>query len=189
MAKDAFDEFVRARWLATMRLAYGMTLDRGRAEDLAQDAFAKLWFRWAKAVDGNPEAYLRKILVSLFLSRRRLRWWSESPTPVTELPDQPEAAGRPGGSGGPAGSGGSGTGQVDDRDALRRALATLSPRQRAAVYLRYAEDLPEREVAELLGCSIGAVKTHASRGLEALRRNGALADSSALMREGTDHGI
>ncbi|GAB3403123.1 SigE family RNA polymerase sigma factor [Flindersiella endophytica] len=172
MAKDAFDDFVRARWLATMRLAYGMTLDRGRAEDLAQDAFAKLWFRWGKASAGNPEAYLRKILVSLFLSRRRLRWWSESP--AAELPE-------------PAGK--SGTGRVDDRDALRRALATLSPRQRAAVYLRYAEDLPEREVAELLGCSTGAVKTHASRGLEALRRNGALADSSALTREGTDHAI
>jgi RNA polymerase sigma-70 factor (sigma-E family) len=183
VAKDAFDEFVRARWLATMRLAYGMTLDRGRAEDLAQDAFAKLWFRWAKARDGNPEAYLRKILLSLFLSRRRLRWWSESPVPASELPDQPE----PGI--GSHGSGGSGTRRVDDRDALRRALATLSPRQRAAVYLRYAEDLPEREVAELLGCSTGAVKTHASRGLEALRRNGALVDSSALTREGTDHGI
>jgi RNA polymerase sigma-70 factor (sigma-E family) len=180
VAKDAFDEFVRARWLATMRLAYGMTLDRGRAEDLAQDAFAKLWFRWGKASAGNPEAYLRKILVSLFLSRRRLRWWSESP--AAELPDQPEAGGTDGG-------GRSGTGRVDDRDALRRALATLSPRQRATVYLRYAEDLPEREVAELLGCSTGAVKTHASRGLEALRRNGALVDSSALTREGTDHGI
>lgn len=175
MAKNAFDEFVRARWLATMRLAYGMTLDRGRAEDLAQEAFAKLWFRWAKASAGNPEAYLRRILVSLFLSRRRVRWWSESP--AAELPAQPSEA--------QAG----GTRRVDDRDALRRALATLSPRQRAVVYLRYAEDLPEREVAELLGCSVGAVKTHASRGLEALRRNGALVDSSALTREGTDHAI
>lgn len=164
-----FDEFVRARWLATMRLAYGMTLDRGRAEDLAQDAFAKLWFRWPKARDGNPEAYLRKILVSLFLSRRRLRWWSESP--AAALPDRSEPAGT------------SGTGRVDDRDALRRALATLSTRQRAVVYLRYAEDMPEREVANLLGCSVGAVKTHASRGLETLRRNGVLANPSVLAPE------
>lgn len=161
-----FDEFVRARWLATMRLAYGMTLDRGRAEDLAQDAFAKLWFRWPKARDGNPEAYLRKILLSLFLSRRRLRWWSEAP--AAELPDRPAPAG---------------TRQVDDRDALRRALAALSARQRAVVYLRYAEDMPERDVADLLGCSVGAVKTHASRGLETLRRNGVLADPSVFTPE------
>lgn len=59
---------------------------------------------------------------------------------------------------------------VDDRDGLRRALACLPPRQRAVVVLRYAEDLPEAEVAALLGCSVGSVKSQASRGLVRLRQ-------------------
>jgi RNA polymerase sigma factor (sigma-70 family) len=63
------------------------------------------------------------------------------------------------------------TGQVDDRLALRQAMARLSPRQRAAVYLRYFEDLPERSVAELLGCSVGSVKQHVRRGLDTLRQD------------------
>ena len=152
-ADDRFDEFVRARWTATARLAYALTLDHGKAEDLTQDAFAKLWFRWHRVRDGSPEAYLRRVLLTTYLSGRRRRWSGERPTdapPETLLAD--------------------GTDRVDDREWLRSTLAELSPRQRAVVFLRYAEDLPEREVAELLGCSPGSVKQHASRGLAALRR-------------------
>jgi RNA polymerase sigma-70 factor (sigma-E family) len=149
---DDFDEFVRARWTATARLAYALTLDHQKAEDLAQEAFTKLWFHWRKVSTGSPEAYLRKIVTSMFLSGRRRRWTGEHPTET--LPDTPVGAA---------------TGQVDERLALRAAMAELSPRQRAAVYLRYAEDLPERTVAEVLGCSVGAVKQHTRRGLDALR--------------------
>jgi RNA polymerase sigma-70 factor (sigma-E family) len=149
---DDFDDFVRARWTATARLAYALTLDHQQAEDLAQESFTKLWFHWRKLSDGSPEAYLRKIVTTTFLSGRRRRWIGERPT---EVP--PDTAV------GPA------TEQVDERLALRQAMARLSPRQRAAVYLRYAEDLSERTVAELLGCSISAVKSHTRRGLEALR--------------------
>ena len=151
-AEDDFDEFVRARWSATARLAYALTLDHQKAEDLAQDAFTKLWFHWRKVRDGNPEAYLRKIIASTFLSGRRRRWLGERPT---ETP--PETVVDPA------------TVQVDERLAIHQAMARLSPRQRAAVYLRYAEDLSERTVADLLGCSVGAVKQHTRRGLEALR--------------------
>lgn len=151
-AEHDFDEFVRARWTATARLAYALTLDHQKAEDLAQDAFTKLWFHWRKLQNGNPEAYLRKIVASSFLSGRRRRWLGERPTDAP-----PEAVVDPG------------TAQVDERLALRQAMARLSPRQRAAVYLRYAEDLSERTVAEVLGCSVGAVKQHTRRGLEALR--------------------
>ncbi|RZU01320.1 RNA polymerase sigma-70 factor (sigma-E family) [Kribbella rubisoli] len=151
-AEDDFDEFVRARWTATARLAYALTLDHQKAEDLAQDAFTKLWFHWHKVRDGNPEAYLRKIIASHFLSARRRRWRGERPT---ETP--PETVADPA------------TVQVDERLAMHQAMARLSPRQRAAVYLRYAEDLSERTVADLLGCSVGAVKQHTRRGLEALR--------------------
>jgi RNA polymerase sigma factor (sigma-70 family) len=59
---------------------------------------------------------------------------------------------------------------VDDRDALKQALRRVSPKQRVVIFLRYAEDLPEQEVAELLGCSVGTVKSHASRGLAVLRK-------------------
>ncbi|MDX2972959.1 SigE family RNA polymerase sigma factor [Kribbella solani] len=149
---DDFDEFVRARWRTTARLAYALTLDHQQAEDLAQEAFTKLWFHWRKLTDGSPEAYLRKIVTTTYLSGRRRRWIGERPT---ESP--PDAAVGPG------------TAQVDERLALRAAMARLSPRQRAAVYLRYADDLSERTVAELLGCSVGAVKQHTRRGLDALR--------------------
>jgi RNA polymerase sigma-70 factor (sigma-E family) len=151
---DDFDAFVRARWTATARLAYALTLDHQKAEDLAQEAFTKLWFHWRKVRDESPEGYLRRIVTTVFLSGARRRWSGERPT---EQP--PDTAVDPV------------TGQVDDRIALRLAMARLSPRQRAAVYLRYFEDLPERSVAELLGCSVGSVKQHVRRGLETLRQD------------------
>jgi RNA polymerase sigma-70 factor (sigma-E family) len=150
--QEGFDEFVRARWPATVRLATALTLDHGHAEDLAQEALAKLWFHWTKVFDENPEAYLRRIVLTTFLSRRRRRWWGEHAT--ADLPELPATAQ---------------TSQVDDRESLRQALRAVSPKQRAVIFLRYAEDLPEQEVAELLGCSVGTVKSHASRGLAVLR--------------------
>jgi RNA polymerase sigma-70 factor (sigma-E family) len=150
--EDRFDEFVQARWSATMRFAYALTLDHGHAEDLTQESMAKLWFRWKNVTD-NPDAYLRRILVSTFLAKRRRRWWNEHPT--AELPESPVE---------------SEASSVDSRLSVREALGTLSPKQRAVVYLRYAEDLSEREVADLVGCSVGAVKSHAARGLASLRR-------------------
>jgi RNA polymerase sigma-70 factor (sigma-E family) len=156
MRKDSIDEdfdaFVRARWTTTARLAYALTLDHQRAEDLAQEAFTKLWFHWKKVRGGSPEGYLRRIVTTTYLSSTRRRWTGERPT---ESP--PDVAI------GPV------TGQVDDRIALQEAMRQLSPRQRAAVYLRYAEDLSEQKVAELLGCSVGSVKQHTRRGLDGLR--------------------
>lgn len=149
---EDFDAFVRARWTAIARLAYALTLDRQKAEDLAQEAFTKLWFRWKKVA--NPERYLRRIVTTTFLSSARRRWTGEQP--AASPPDVTV---------------GSSTGQVDDRVVLAEAMAQLSPRQRAAVYLRYSEDLPEQAVAELLGCSVSTVKEHTRRGLAALRVN------------------
>lgn len=85
----------------------------------------------------------------------RTRWRRE--TPAAELPDQPAAPGAD-----PADRHAAG-------DQVRRALATLPRQQRAALVLRYFEDLPEADVARLLGCSPGTVKTHTHRGLRALR--------------------
>jgi RNA polymerase sigma-70 factor (sigma-E family) len=160
---EDFDAFVRARWTTTARLAYALTLDHQKAEDLAQESFTKLWFHWRKVRGESPEGYLRKIVTTTFLSGARRRWGGERPT---EIP--PDRAVGPG------------TGQVDDRLALRAAMSQLSPRQRAAVYLRYAEDLSEATVAQLLGCSVGSVKQHTRRGLDALRASVQFEDTDQL---------
>jgi RNA polymerase sigma-70 factor (sigma-E family) len=149
----AFADFVRARWSRLVRLAYSLTLDVGRAEDLVQESLAKLWPVWPRVRDGNPEAYVRRTIVNGAISSARRRWRAEEPR--WEVPDRatdPESDG------------------VDTRDLVRRELAGLSVLQRAVVVLRYAEDLSERQVADILGVTPGTVKTHASRGLARLRR-------------------
>jgi RNA polymerase sigma-70 factor (sigma-E family) len=154
---DSFAEFVRGRWGRLVRLGYSLTLDVGRAEDLVQESLAKLWAVWPRVRDGSPEAYVRRTIVNGAISASRRKWRGEEPR--EELPDLPDA-------------GVDGPGTVDDRDWVRRGLATLSLHQRAVVVLRYAEDLSERQVADLLGMSTGTVKTHASRGLARLREAG-----------------
>ncbi len=148
-----FADFVRVRWPRLVRLAYSLTLDVGRAEDLVQESLAKLWPVWPRIRDGYPEAYVRRTIVNGAISASRRRWRGEEPH--WELPDLPTAAASDG---------------VDTRDLVRRELARLSVLQRAVVVLRYAEDLTEQQVAEVLGISPGTVKTHASRGLSRLRR-------------------
>ena len=148
-----FAAFVRARWSRLVRLAYSLTLDVGRAEDLVQESLAKMWPVWPRVRDGNPDGYVRRTIVNGAISAARRRWRAEDPHwDVPELPA------------------GSAADQVDLRDLLVRELAALSILQRAVVVLRYAEDMSELQVAELLGVSPGTVKTHASRGLARLRR-------------------
>lgn len=114
---------------------------------------AKAWFAWNR-VNTNPEAYVRKVIVTTYISWwRRRRWRSEAATePLPEKPGDEDA-----------------TRDVDQRDAVWRALARLPARQRAVIVLRYYEDLTEAQVAEVLGCSIGTVKSQASRALTKLR--------------------
>ena len=152
-SEDGFAEFARSRWGRLVRLAYSLTLDLGRAEDLVQESLAKLWFQWPKVRDGAPEAYVRRTIVNGAISASRRRWKGEDPR--WDLPDRPEPR--------------SDSDSVDDRDWIRRELAALTVLQRAVVVLRYAEDLSEKQVAEMLGISAGSVKTHAFRGLARLR--------------------
>lgn len=152
-SEESFAEFTRTRWTRLVRLAYQLTLDLGRAEDLVQDSLAKLWSQWPKVRDGAPEAYVRRTIVNGAISASRRRWRGEEPR--WELPDRADP--------------GAGTDAIEDRDLLRRELARLTMTQRAVVVLRYAEDLSEKQVAELLGISAGSVKTHAFRGLARLR--------------------
>ncbi|WP_329389806.1 SigE family RNA polymerase sigma factor [Streptomyces sp. NBC_01351] len=152
---EEFAEFTRARWGPLGRFAYGLTLDVGRAEDLVQEALVRFWrVRGRVAVD-RPEAYVRRTLVNLAVTAGRRRWWSERVLGrIAETSSHPES------------DPGYGSAQ---RDELRRALARLPARRRVVVVLRYVEDRSERQVAELLGCSVGSVKSQASRGLTALR--------------------
>ncbi|MFD9390613.1 SigE family RNA polymerase sigma factor [Streptomyces sp. NPDC060000] len=152
--EDRFQEFVRARWPRLVRTAYLLTGDVHHAEDLTQTALAKAYRSWRRiSRSDNPEAYVRRMLVSCNSDRFRKRRVTEA---LTAAP--PERAGRD-----------EGAGRVEERGSLLAGLAQLPPRQRAVVVLRYWEDLSEAEVAEVLGCSPGTVKSQASKGLAKLR--------------------
>jgi RNA polymerase sigma-70 factor (sigma-E family) len=152
-----FDEFVAARSTALLRTAYLLTHDHGLAEDLLQTALAKSWFAWDR-ISGEPEAYVRRVLVNTFSSWWRRKWNGEHAT--ADLPDR---------------------GVDDAADVvtaghdLWAALERLPRRQRAAVVLRYFEDLTEAQTADALGCSVGTVKSQTSKALAKLRIDPALA--------------
>jgi RNA polymerase sigma-70 factor (sigma-E family) len=166
--EEAFAAFVRARGDRWMRLAVLLADSPPEAEDLLQASLVKLYQAWPRLDLGTagPDAYLRKILVNTRRSWWRSRWRQESP--VASVPDAADP----------------GVGDIADRYALgalvRAALATLPRQQRAVLVLRYIEDLPEATVAELLECSVGTVKTHAHRGLRALRASLGDLDSFAV---------
>jgi RNA polymerase sigma-70 factor (sigma-E family) len=154
-AKDraGFEEFVRTEATALFRSAYLLAGARPEAEDLLQEALERTYRRWDKATNDNPSAYVRRAMANLAVNR----WRRRRPLTVVlsrdhdaEVSDETE--------------------NVDQRTELGRALASLSPRQRIVLVLRYWEDMSEREAARTIGCSVGSVKRHASRGLERLRR-------------------
>ncbi len=156
-----FDEFVRTRSVALLRVAYLLTGDRHAAEDLLQEVLEQLYVRWRR-VQSSPEAYARRALVNRSINR----WRRRARRPEQALGDHDGVA----------------RDHADDvalRRAVVSALRDLPVRQRAAVVLRYLEDLPTAEVAAALGCSEGTVKSHTSRGLARLRV--ALAGSSLVM--------
>jgi RNA polymerase sigma-70 factor (sigma-E family) len=158
---EQFREFMRGRWPAMVRLAYGLTGDLGHAEDVAQAAFARAYASWPRVLgSGDPDAYVRRIVINCNNSRFRKRRVTESLVGAV-----PEPAGRPGP--GPADA-------VGDGEALLRALRALGPRQRAVIVLRFWMDMSEAETAAALNCSVGTVKSQASRALAALRGNAEL---------------
>lgn len=149
--RAGFDDFVAARSHALLRTAYLLTRDHALAEDLLQTALTKAWFAWAR-IEGRPEAYVRRILVTTYATWWRRRWNGEVAT--AELPET-------------TGAGASDT--VQTAHDLWTAMGRLPRRQRAVVVLRYVEDLSEAQTAELLGCSVGTVKSQASKALAKLR--------------------
>ncbi|TCJ29395.1 SigE family RNA polymerase sigma factor [Nocardioides jejuensis] len=149
-----FDEFVALRSGALLRTAYLLTRDHALAEDLLQTALTKAWFAWGR-IAGNPEPYVRKIIVNTYATWWRRKWHGEHPTDV--LPERAVAS-------------------ADEPDTdLWAAMARLAPRQRAVVVLRYFEDLTEAQTAAVLGCSVGTVKSQTSKAFARLRLDPALA--------------
>ncbi|EIV91707.1 SigE family RNA polymerase sigma factor [Frankia sp. QA3] len=147
----AFEEFVAHSGDRLLRSAVLLVGDRAAAEDLLQGALERTYRHWPRVSAGQPEAYVRRALVNAAASRwrRRIR---EVPWEADTAVGQPDPADR-----------------LVQRDGLIRALLTLPVRQRAVLVLRYLDDLPEAEVAAALGCSVGSVKSQASRGLARLR--------------------
>ena len=153
-ADEEFDGFMRGRWPAMVRLAYALTGDAGHAEDLAQAAFARAYASWGRVRRaGNPDAYVRRIVINEHRSRFRKHRVTEELR--SDLTDTAGAASQPG---------------PEGRSELLDALTRLGPRQRAVVVLRYWLDLSEAETAAALGCSVGTVKSQASRALATLRK-------------------
>ena len=139
------------------RLAYLLTGDRQVAEDIVQDAFVKLAGRLAHLRDpGAFEAYLRRTVVNLSRS-----YWRRKKLERSYLTREQGAVGSE-----PVADGST----IEDREVLWRAMAVLTDRQRAAIVLRFYEDLSEVDVAEILRCRPGTAKSLVSRGLEAMRQ-------------------
>jgi RNA polymerase sigma-70 factor (sigma-E family) len=166
---EDFAEFVAGSLPALLRFGHVLTGSPQEAEDLVQDALAKSLRRWRRVRADNPVAYARRVMINTHLTRWR-RWGAR-----VRLGDVPEAA-----------TDDAGLRRGEDWDALRRALARLPPRQRSVLVLRYLEDLPDTTIAALLGCSTGTVRSHAARGLAALRPL-LMAGTTRTMREGDAH--
>jgi RNA polymerase sigma-70 factor (sigma-E family) len=160
-----FGDYYAARGAAVRATAFLLCGDWHLAQDLAQTAFVRLYQVWPRIAKRDTiEHYVRRTLLRTFLDERRRPWRRERPS--ADLPDR----------GGPPPADG-----ADDRMTLRRALAAVPPRQRAVLVLRYWEDLPVEEVADLLGVSAGTVKSQSARGLDTLRR--LVSDSYVLAGE------
>ena len=148
----AFEAFVAARSNDLLRTAALLTRDRGHAEDLLQTALVKAYRHWGRIDGEDPYPYVRKILVTTAAGWRRLRATQEIvslPAHDAATPDQTDA--------------------FAERERMAAALATLPPRMRAVLVLRYTEDLSEAATAETLGCSINTVRSQTVRGLARLR--------------------
>ena len=161
-ADEEFGDFMRGRWPAMVRLAYALSGDAGHAEDIAQAAFARAYAAWGRVSRaGDPDAYVRRIVINENRKRFRKHRVPEdlhADLAGTELPGQRE--------------------EPETRQALLDELGRLGPRQRAVIVLRYWLDLSEAETAAALNCSVGTVKSQASRGLATLRKSAAMGDSA-----------
>lgn len=152
--REGFDDFVAARSAALLRSAWLLTGDEVTAQDLVQMALVKARVRWVWLVRQDaPEAYVRRVMLSTFLTWRWRRRRGEFP--VAMVPHRPEPW--------------DAAVEADIRWAVSHALRALPPRQRAMVVLRFFDDLTEAQAADVLGCSVGTVKSQTAKALSRLR--------------------
>ena len=162
MDDEGFRAFVAARQRALLRSAWLLTGDWQSAEDLVQTALVRAWPHWRRLRDAeHAEAYVRRVMLNTFSSWWRRRWRGETPT--ADLPDRAAEAD-----------------DADVRAVLLDAVRLLPKRQRAVVVLRFFDDLTEARAAEVLGCSVGTVKSQAAKALATLRRDPRLAGLSLV---------
>jgi len=150
-----YDEFAASRLPALLRFAVLLTGDPDTAADVVQDAMVKAHVSWRRVVAAEqPDRYVRRMITNAYIDQRRGSWLRRvvlraDPTEPPAVRDHSEA--------------------TADRDHVWSLLATLPRQQRAALVLRYYEHLRDAEIAEVLGCSVGTVKSNASRARAALR--------------------
>ncbi|MFC6091397.1 RNA polymerase sigma factor [Saccharothrix lopnurensis] len=157
--EQGFREFAVRQAAALRRTAYLFCGDWHMAEDLMQASLLKLYQAWHRIEwQDSASAYARKVLLRTWLDEKR-RPWRRAEQRDGEVPDVADAAADPERAGE----------QLWARDLVHAALLRVPPRQRAVLVLRYFEDLPVNEVAVLMGCSEGTVKSQTARGLVALR--------------------
>jgi RNA polymerase sigma-70 factor (sigma-E family) len=160
----AFGEYVRSRSHALLRAAQAMTGNRADAEDLLQATLVKAYQSWERIDDQAAlDTYVRRVMVNTHISGWRRRRVDEYPT--DELPDSPVAD--------------DATSDSDLHDVVRRAIDRLPRQMRAAVMLRFYDDMTEPEVAAALGVSVGTVKSTVARAVAKLRKDAELGSDSA----------
>jgi RNA polymerase sigma-70 factor (sigma-E family) len=154
--REAFDAYVRERWVPLLRTATLLTGDRHAAEDLVQETLVRAAQHWARVEPATADAYVRRILYTRSVDA--WRWRRHQPDPV-DVAAHPE----------PAGALTDAPDAVAARLTLAEALARLTPRQRAVLVARFYEDRTEVDAARVLGCSVSTVKSQTRHALERLR--------------------
>ncbi|AGZ38412.1 ECF subfamily RNA polymerase sigma-24 subunit [Actinoplanes friuliensis DSM 7358] len=151
-----YEEFVDSRLGALLRYAVMLTGDEHTAQDLVQDTMVRVQLNWRRVVrSDSPDGYVRKMLTNQFIDLRRGSWIKRvllraEPDPVRAEPSDHAS-------------------ETAERDSVWTMLARLPRQQRAVLVLRYYEDLPDAEIAEVLGCAVGTVRSSISRALATLR--------------------
>jgi RNA polymerase sigma-70 factor (sigma-E family) len=174
--RDSFEQFVAGSSSRMLTMAMLLTgHNRADAEDLLQTVLERAFRRWPRICrSGDPGPYVRQMLVNASLDRwRLLRRRPEQPfgsdddaSPVADRPAGPDQSAA-----------------IADQDLLWRALTQLPSGQRAVLVLRYYEDLSEAQTAAVLGCTVGSVKSQASRALAKLRGIVAIDDSGSQLAQ------
>lgn len=151
-----YEEFANSRLAAMLRFAVMLTGDPHTAQDLVQETMVRVQLNWRKVSRADaPERYARRMLVNQYLDWRRGSWFRR----VLLRAETPDAV---------IATGDHATDAVE-RDQVWSWLERLPRRQRAALVLRYYEDLPDAEIADVLGCAVGTVRSSISRALATLR--------------------